>query len=967
MAGFATLHIPEGVATQPNVTIHMLHAEAIRGPPQNNSAIFQHYGCSEGSRAGSLKGCMELNTYITKGGGAAVSYRPHFTYIRIARLCILYSNPCCSASLWYCCRYAGFRYIELRGYPGIPDRSTLTAHFVHTAYEHTGDISFSDSQLSAVQHITRAAAKSNFQSVPTDCPQRERRGWLGDAQLSAETNLYNFGMAAPYTSFVQQINDAQDKVPKWFTVQEGNGSVPDTCPFYGHGRQPADPAWGAAYTLISDWVATWYDDDRIFMEHYQGIKAHVDQLIHVAKSNNYGGLLTYGLYSDWCPPTTGCGGFSPGNHSADPSGLQPPPDVTNSMIVSSFYYIHQLRIVAKYAKRLGLAQDAARYTAVEAPLPLAFNAKFLLVQGGNATYREIPAPRQALSVQTTISMAYRLGVIPPQHLQACVKTLVDDVAAHGYHVNTGIVGIKFLLPFLSETGHADVALMVAQVRTPPSYIYMVEQGATTLWETWNSLRYSPGGTPASPAPHASVPSWNHIMFGAISEWFFKALGGITQAVESRGWERIVLRPRVWSTASNRSVCANLSSAAATVLTPRGKLSSSWRCATKPKPPSPYPAASDNCVMSNSSGKLGGNVVEDWGVPRSREQGTLTMTCTDGGTIKAIDFASFGLPECLDSTGARIQCANSKWHPGTCSKGGFKTSEKCNAPTSLAASQKACVGKKSCTLLVSTATFGGKDPCPSTTKSLAVVASGCTGVSTIGPAAKPPPPAGARFTYDVTVPVSATAAVHVPTFGSAAAELLVTESDAPLWTAGKLVPAVSGVLSATLNEQDAELVVVVGSGSYKFKLLKTDDNSLELQATPLSPACAQAVKAMNVSMDAAESAYVAAQAPSKCLSKCIPPACKNGQACDCDCTTGAAAKSYAAACEQSRSTDGRVFVQLKQMRWALSKKLLDTKRPLCYPTDCTAQDMASLRNASSRAFCSTMGLFLLDECEITLGF
>jgi hypothetical protein len=89
------------------------------------------------------------------------------------------------------------RYVSLVGYPGVPTFKTVTAHFIHTSYDFIGDVSFSDPMLTAVQHITRTAAMSNFQSIPTDCPQRERRGWLGDAQLSTETNFHNFDMAAP--------------------------------------------------------------------------------------------------------------------------------------------------------------------------------------------------------------------------------------------------------------------------------------------------------------------------------------------------------------------------------------------------------------------------------------------------------------------------------------------------------------------------------------------------------------------------------------------------------------------------------------------------------------------------------------------------------------------------------------------------------------------------------------------------
>ena len=135
MAGFVTLYIPEGLTT--TVTdISMLHAEAIHGPPENHSSVYHHYRAKE------------TNVYTTKGDGAAASYTPLFTY-------------------------AGFRYMQLTGYPGTPDFKPLTAHFIHTDYELTGSISFSDPMLDAVQHITRTAAMSNFQSIPTDCPQRE--------------------------------------------------------------------------------------------------------------------------------------------------------------------------------------------------------------------------------------------------------------------------------------------------------------------------------------------------------------------------------------------------------------------------------------------------------------------------------------------------------------------------------------------------------------------------------------------------------------------------------------------------------------------------------------------------------------------------------------------------------------------------------------------------------------------------
>ena len=130
----------------------------------------------------------------------------------------------------------------------------------------------------------------------------------------------------PYTSFIQQITAQQD--PE-------SGAVGDCVPYYGHGRIPADPAWGTAYTFLSDWVGKYYHDNQIFEEHYEGITAHMDELVTTSKNNGgMGSLLSYSGWGDWCPPA-GCAACWPGT-----------PEKHNSVLVSSFYYISQLRIVS---------------------------------------------------------------------------------------------------------------------------------------------------------------------------------------------------------------------------------------------------------------------------------------------------------------------------------------------------------------------------------------------------------------------------------------------------------------------------------------------------------------------------------------------------------------------------------------------------------------------------------------------
>ena len=195
-------------------------------------------------------------------------------------------------------------------------------------------------------------------------------------------------MGAPYTSFIQQIGDSQDPT----------GTVQDCVPYYGHGFDPADPAWGAAFPLLANWVGKYYHDDQIFSEHYEQITAHIDNLIGTAKINNADGLLTYGIWGDWCPPS-GCVACRTPNLSSN-----------NSAMVSSFYYISELRIVAEYAGILGKTADQKKYSGLATAAGEAFNKHFY--KAASHTYDENRTCGEYLSPQTMISLAAALNLIP---------------------------------------------------------------------------------------------------------------------------------------------------------------------------------------------------------------------------------------------------------------------------------------------------------------------------------------------------------------------------------------------------------------------------------------------------------------------------------------------------------------------------------------------------------------------------
>ena len=170
----------------------------------------------------------------------------------------------------------------------MPDEGSFTAHFIHSAVGQAGGFNTDNDRLNQIQHCTRFASLSNLMDVPTDCPQRERRGWLGDAQLSCETTISNFDMSAFYTKWLRDIRDSQ-------AFLGSKGEVPDCVPFYGHGGLPADPAWSAAFPFITNWVSEYYADDRVVAANYDGVKAFMDSQTAQLDSK---GVLSFARYGE---------------------------------------------------------------------------------------------------------------------------------------------------------------------------------------------------------------------------------------------------------------------------------------------------------------------------------------------------------------------------------------------------------------------------------------------------------------------------------------------------------------------------------------------------------------------------------------------------------------------------------------------------------------------------------------------
>jgi len=404
--------------------------------------------------------------------------------------------------------YHGFRYVEVTGFPGVPSGETIRGRVVHSAVRQTGSFASSNPVLNGIQRLILWGQKTNLHSIPTDCDQRdERMGWMGDAQGTAEEAIHNFDMAAFYTNFLRDIRDVQDE----------QGRITDTVPHIW-GSRPADPAWGTAYPLIAWYMYRYYADVRILEQHYDGLKKYVGFLDGATKD----GLLRFSHYGDWVAVEK-----TPGD------------------IVSSFYHYYDTKVLADIAGILGKAAEAKEFARRAEMIKKAFHKAYFEPKSGG----------YANNTQTANALALFLDLAPDDARGSAWQNLFDDlVYRHDSHLTTGIIGTKYIMEVLTNMGSTDLAYDVASQKTYPSWGYMIENGATTLWELWQK-REGP-----------SMNSHNHPMFGSVGSWLYKALAGINLDPVAAGFEKIILRPQI---------VRDLTSAAGSVDTFRGRVACSW--------------------------------------------------------------------------------------------------------------------------------------------------------------------------------------------------------------------------------------------------------------------------------------------------------------------------------------------------------------------------------------------------------
>jgi alpha-L-rhamnosidase len=419
--------------------------------------------------------------------------------------------------------YHGFRYAELVNYPGEPRIDDFKATVVHTELERTGWFSCSEPLINNIHSMIQWSQRANVMGIPTDCPQREERmGWLGDVQLVSEQAMFNFDMAAFYRKFLRDIKVSQTP----------EGALSDVTPVYWS-LYPADPAWGTAYPTLLWGLYEQYGDISALEEHFEGVYAYVNFLYRQTKD---GVLKDFGKYGDWCPP-------------ASTFPKQTPMDLT-----SSWFLYKDTLTVGKIARVLANL-DVAHELENRAELLLqAFNEAFN-TKGQYITTKMSPIDRQAGMTSQVLPLA--LDMVPQQDQDKAFALLVDVIQRRfDYHIDTGIVGTRYLFDVLEGFGRPEIAYRMITQKTYPSWGYMLEMGATTLWERWEYLA------------GMGMNSHNHVMFGSVDAWFYKTLCGLKSLAPR--WKEILARPYIPS---------QMKSAEARIDTPMGTVALSWQQST----------------------------------------------------------------------------------------------------------------------------------------------------------------------------------------------------------------------------------------------------------------------------------------------------------------------------------------------------------------------------------------------------
>ncbi len=408
--------------------------------------------------------------------------------------------------------YSGFQYLQVEGAVpagnansgGLPVIEELVSLHVRNVAEKTGSFECSNPLLNAIDRIIDRAVQANMAHVLTDCPHREKLGWLEVSYLMGPSIAGRYDISRFYSKVSRDCGDSQ----------QADGLVPTVAPSYPafSGGFAYTPEWGAAAVVVPWQVYEWYGDRRVLRDSYTTMKGFVD-FIEQTSAN----LVPRPGLGDW---------YDYGGKTVGPSQFTP----VELSAMATFYRCS--RIVADTAALLGEGAEASKYQALAQRIRTAFNERFF---DGVAEYKNSGSP------QTGGSMASALGMVPPGREKAVLERILQDVKDRNDQQTVGDIGHWYFLKALAEGGQSEFLYRLTTRTNMGGYGFIVNNGWTSMPEAWDA---------------DTGASMNHCMLGHIQEWFLGDLGGIRPDPAAPGFRRVLIEPQVvgdlqWVKASHR--------------------------------------------------------------------------------------------------------------------------------------------------------------------------------------------------------------------------------------------------------------------------------------------------------------------------------------------------------------------------------------------------------------------------------
>nr|WP_154783850.1 glycoside hydrolase family 78 protein [Flavobacterium sp. LC2016-13] len=415
--------------------------------------------------------------------------------------------------------YYGFQYVQIENInyketkdQNLPTLVDLKSNFIYNSAGEAGTFESSNVIFNKTHELINNSIKSNFQSVFTDCPQREKLGWLEEIHLNGPGLMFNYNLESYIPATMQNISDGQRE----------NGLIPTIVPEYVvfGGDFTDSPEWGVTGVILPWMYYEYYGDASLIEKYYPVMKKYVDYL--GTKATNH--IVSYGL-GDW---------YDYGTHAAGYSKNSP------IALSATSHYFYGASLVAKAAKLLNKTEDIAQYETLTSDIKTAFNKEFFNVE----------TKQYGTNSQFSNAVPVFMDIVEPQYKAAVMQNLLADIKAKGDRLTTGDVGNRYLFQALAQNGENETMYKMNNHYDAPGYGFQIKFGLTTLTEQWDPRKGN---------------SWNHFMMGQIEEWFYQSLAGIVPDDKNPGFKHFFIQPEIvgdmtFVKATYKSIYGNIASA-----------------------------------------------------------------------------------------------------------------------------------------------------------------------------------------------------------------------------------------------------------------------------------------------------------------------------------------------------------------------------------------------------------------------